>query len=45
MHRSTVVDFEHVERLAREANDTWRLHVRGLTLSRRYAVKVRELLA
>lgn len=49
VHRSTVVNLEHVERLSREENDTWRLHVRGLeeplSMSRRYAVRVRELLA
>jgi two-component system LytT family response regulator len=49
VHRSTVVNLDHVERLEREENDTWRLHVRGLTaplmMSRRYAVRVKELLA
>lgn len=49
VHRSTVVNLDHVERMEREENDTFRLHLRGLavplTMSRRYAVRVKELLA
>lgn len=48
VHRSTIVNLRHVERVEPWSNYTYRLHLRGsdapVTMSRRHASRIRDLL-